>query len=139
MIERPKITVVPMTDMVIKAVEDMAKEQGLKSNKFYNRRRELLIPIDLLKGVREENQNENKNFGEPILDGNDPHQGNLPPPEETNVPGKLLSDEGTLEPDDGIDDDELADLLEDGRVNDEVYLEKGDDGELYYVEPSVEG
>ena len=50
-INGPKFTPVVMTEMVIKRVEQMAKEQGLKSCKFYDRKRNLLLPDDLLEEV----------------------------------------------------------------------------------------
>ena len=50
-INRPKFTPVIMTEMVIKRVEDMAKDQGLKSCKCYNRKWELLLADDLLEEV----------------------------------------------------------------------------------------
>ena len=50
-INRPKFTPVVMTEMVIRRVENMAKEQGLKSCKFYNRQRNLLLADDLLEEV----------------------------------------------------------------------------------------
>ena len=50
-IERLKVMSLPITDIVIAAVNSMAKEQGLKGHKFYNCKRELLTPVDLLEGV----------------------------------------------------------------------------------------
>ena len=50
-INRPKFTPVVMTEMVIKRVEQMAKEQGLKSCKFFDRKRNLLLPDDLQEEV----------------------------------------------------------------------------------------
>ena len=64
-INRPKFTPVVMTDMVVKRVESMAKEQGLKNCKFFNRKREILLADDLLEEVEgqqnvvPENENEN--------------------------------------------------------------------------------
>ena len=42
-----------MTNLVKERVEDMARRQGLKSMKFYNRKRHEMIftPVDLLEGV----------------------------------------------------------------------------------------
>ena len=51
---RPKWTPCRITNMVVKRVEDLAKEQGLSSCKFYNRKRQptVMRPIDLqLQGV----------------------------------------------------------------------------------------
>ena len=38
-ITRPKVTVIPISDIVIKRVEEMATEQGIKTLKFLNRKK----------------------------------------------------------------------------------------------------
>ena len=50
-ITRPKIVPVVMTEMVIRRVKDMAKEQGLHSMKFFDRKHDLLKANDLLEEV----------------------------------------------------------------------------------------
>ena len=135
-IERPKCDLVVMTDLVVKRVEEMAKEQGLKSNKFFNRKREPLTPIDLLEGVADEEGESQDVSDEVIIDGGDPYQADLPSPVDPD-PGGLLSDEDTLDPDDMIDDDEVAEILDDNIRNDGIPMEVDEDGNLYYVEEAV--
>ena len=52
-VTRPKWTPCRMIKQVIKQVEDLAAAQGITSLKFYNRKREHMIPTpnDLLEGV----------------------------------------------------------------------------------------
>ena len=47
----PRVTKVPITDIVIKTVEDMAKRQGLKTLKFQNRKGEVYHDESLIAGV----------------------------------------------------------------------------------------
>lgn len=143
-VTRPKVTPVTMTDMVISRVEEMAVEQGLKSMKFFNRKRELtLTAADLLEGVGGQ-QNvdedvENQNFDEFIDDDNE-HGADLPQPEDVSPPGGLLDgDDVELEDVKEIDGGELADLLDDEDRDGGIQMECGPDGKLYYVEsPEVD-
>ena len=52
-VTRPKWTPCKMTKLVIRQVEELARKQGIKSLKFYNRKRERMVPtpIDLIEGV----------------------------------------------------------------------------------------
>ena len=47
----PRVTKVPITDIVIKTVEDMAKRQGFKTLKFQNRKGEVYHDESLIAGV----------------------------------------------------------------------------------------
>ena len=38
-----------------------------------------------------------------------------------------------------VDEEEIAKTLHDSKRNDKVYLEQDDNGDLYYVEPSIDG
>ena len=51
MIDKPEMVEVKLTDVVAKMVDELAREQGPKSNKFYNRCHEELTLADFLKGV----------------------------------------------------------------------------------------
>ena len=75
-VERPKVVKVTMTNLVIKAVNDIVKGNGLKSHKFFNRKRELITYGDLLEGVSGKEKNKSENLV--LNDGGDPHQGHLP-------------------------------------------------------------
>ena len=73
-IARPKVHKMKMTRFVVKRVEEMARKQGLKSMKFFDRKRNQIIlnPIDLLKGVQDgDEQHEDEQQNEEILDEND--------------------------------------------------------------------
>ena len=63
-IPRPKVTVIPVTDTIITRVEEMAREQGIKTLKFLNRKKQQLFnDIDLTAGVvhdNEEDENEDE-------------------------------------------------------------------------------
>jgi hypothetical protein len=50
-ITRPRITEIPVTPIVINAVETMAKCQGFKSLKFANQNRIIFTPADWIAGV----------------------------------------------------------------------------------------
>ena len=47
----PRVTKLPITDIVIKTVEDMAKRQGFKTLKFQNRKGEVYHDESLIAGV----------------------------------------------------------------------------------------
>ena len=127
---RPKITPMVMTNLVKNHVEDMARKQGLKSMKFYNRKRQEMVftPIDLLEGV--------DNQSKEILEDEDMKHGNyLPPPvEDSDLPGGVLDSDDNLDVDEDIDEEEVADLLDDsqrhGKLSQEELVEEPD-GKVY--------
>ena len=124
-----------MTEMVIKRVENMVKEQKLKSCKFYDRRRNLLLADDLLEevgGVQNVPENENENLL--VDDAEDPHSVYLPNPDpevEENLSGELSVDEI-------IDEQEVADLLDDAEENNGQLMELDEEGDLFQVEDPEE-
>ena len=57
-ITRPKVTAIPVTDLIIEKVEAMATEQGIKSLKFFDRKKKQLYnDTDLSAGVNHNNNN----------------------------------------------------------------------------------
>ena len=60
-ITRPKVRVIPVTDTIITRVKEMANEQGIKTVKFLNRKRQQLFNnIGLTAGVVHEHEEHNK-------------------------------------------------------------------------------
>ncbi|MGC9260522.1 MAG: hypothetical protein ACP5I8_10685, partial [Phycisphaerae bacterium] len=57
LITRPRVVEIPITNLVIKAVEAMAEEQGIKSLKLQNRRKTIFYPADWIAGVDYMNEN----------------------------------------------------------------------------------
>ena len=51
LITRPKVWAMPVTDLVIKAVEAMAKKDGIKSLKLTNHNKTIIYPSDWIAGV----------------------------------------------------------------------------------------
>ena len=51
LLSTPKITKLPLTDVVVKTVENMASSQSFKSLKFQNRRGEPIYDVSLIAGV----------------------------------------------------------------------------------------
>ena len=125
-ITRPKVHEMKMTCLVVKRVEEMARKQGLKSMKFFDRKRNQIIfnPIDLLKGVQEQNeQQEDK-----ILEENDAEHGNnLPVPGDEDLfqPGELLDDQQDhiLDVDSDVDENEIAEILDDAKNYEDAQVE----------------
>ena len=50
-ITRPRVTEIPVTEVVLKAVEAMAEAQGIKSLKLKNRHKTVFYPANWLAGV----------------------------------------------------------------------------------------
>ena len=89
--------------MVISEVEELATQQGYKTLKFFNRKKEEMIleDIDLLTGLQEIRNH--------VVDGE-----YLDVPSGDQAPGGLLNGpDEDLKVDKGIDQEEVADLLED--------------------------
>ena len=106
-----------MTCLVANCVEEMAKGQGIKRMKFFNRKRQEMVlqPNDLLKGVGE-------NVITNIIKGSRNIRTNLPVTEDS---GRLLDGpEVSLDMDEEITDKEIADLLEDKKKQREQAQEK---------------
>ena len=64
MIRRPRVETCKMMRMVIDRVEELARRQGFKTLKYFNRKREemILTPADLLAGVGRGPQPAKTNF-----------------------------------------------------------------------------
>ena len=62
-ITRARATEIPVTPVVIKAVEDMAYRQGFKSLKFKNRNKVVFFDTDWIAGV-DYNQNNEDEYNE---------------------------------------------------------------------------
>ena len=99
----PKVDACAMTQMVVDRVELMAKNQGYKCLKFFNRKWEEIVlhPADLIAEVDgdvEVSANENtnfENFGDLPQEGDDD--------DDDHIPGLLLNPEEPLNVDDQID------------------------------------
>ena len=100
-ITRNKVWELPVTDMVIKAVETMAEEQGIKSLKLCGRNKIPLHPADWIAGV----------------DYEDPNQNEIEDDEEYN---DVLED--NYEYDEELDDDEAYDRIDQDEI-DEILAE----------------
>ncbi|MGC8553854.1 MAG: hypothetical protein ACP5O7_13515, partial [Phycisphaerae bacterium] len=61
LITRPRAVEIPITNLVIKAVEAMAEEQGIKSLKLQNHRKTVFYPANWIAGVDYMNENDNDN------------------------------------------------------------------------------
>ena len=111
-ITRPRVTLCKITSSVIASVEVRAKKDGVKSLKFFNRKREyiLLTPVDLRTGV-----------GENKIDNDYINSYQLPSSEDESFTSKSDS-----EMDSDMDDNEeyesfVKETLEDGeRINEEL-------------------
>ena len=97
-ITRRKVWVLPVTDLVIKAVERMAEKQGFKTLKFTGRHKNRILPADWIAGVDyqddqniEEDEDEDYNYDE----------------------NELEDDEYDEEDYDGLTQEEINDLVND--------------------------
>jgi hypothetical protein len=98
-ITRARVSQVSVTDMVIKAIEKIAKDQGFKSLKFKNRKGAIFHNADWIAGVDyDENIQQDNNKAYDDNENGDPEQ------------DKEIDKEY-----DRIDEDEIKDLIEDQR------------------------
>ena len=138
-IPRPRVEPVVMTESVKKRIEEMAEKQGVKSLKFLNRYREPLTPVDVAEenasGLSRHLSNTEDDELEFVDSESDEHSAYLPSPDDET--GGLLS-ESDSESEEEIDNDEVADLLQDAAMNDGIQLEVEDDGDMYYVENGID-
>ena len=76
-IKKPmRVWELPVTDLVINAVETMAESQGIKSLKLSNRNKTNIYPANWIAGVDYENQNDDedgddRDYEEEVVDEND--------------------------------------------------------------------
>ena len=120
-----KVTEVPVTEVVIKAVEEMAYKQGFKTLKFKNRRGDIFHDTDWIAGVEYDDvENQNDENEEEDEDYNDDEVGNDPEDED-------LGDEDEFDPNEL---DELKAEIED-EANPNEHPEDDDDEEPDEDEP----
>jgi hypothetical protein len=116
MITRNKIHERPLTDLVIRAIETMAEQQGIKTLKLTGRNKTQLYPADWIAGVEyEDEQNDENTTDNDDNDDNDvDYQDRIPDYTQDDE----LDDQQEYE---SIDQDEIDDLLaEPGGTNIEV-------------------
>jgi len=89
LITRQRVWEIPVTDVVIRAVEKMGEEQGIKSLKLQNRRRTIFYPSDWIAGVDYENPNNENNEDE-----------------DNDIEYEPPNDDDTVDDDDDLDDAE---------------------------------
>jgi hypothetical protein len=136
---------VPVTEFVIKAVEAMAEEQGIKTLKITGRNKQPLYPADWIAGVDyDTNQNQEEEDDETYEPGQEEFEEDDYDPIDQKEIDELLADDGNVPPrmqeeanpineddDDSDDDDEppplqeVPDLDSDDDSDDES--EAGDD------------
>lgn len=135
MITRPRVKEVPMTDMIIKAVERFGEKEGVRTLKFSARDGTPLEPADWIAGVDNENENNDNQGNESDAESvenqdndndpdNDPDDGDpvpalIPPPYDDN-------DEESMHEGEVLNREEIDDLSVEPRwvnpiaVNNEV-------------------
>ena len=126
-ITRPKFEKCKMTEAVIARVEQIAASEGIKSLKFYNRKRQVLVhqANDLLEGVERNVE---------ILSENE-SLNNLPPLVEDS-PGELSSESDSDE-EESLNQEEVSDLL--GEAIDRATRNEVDQEEVEEeIQPEVE-
>jgi hypothetical protein len=64
-ITRRNLTEIPVTDLVIQAVEDLALQQGVTTLKFTNNNRQNVYPADWMSGVEYEEPEDEERRGVP--------------------------------------------------------------------------
>ncbi|WP_288992819.1 polyprotein of Ty1/Copia retrotransposon [uncultured Marinobacter sp.] len=107
LITRNIVHEIPVTDVVIKAVETMAYQQGFKSLKFKNRNGIIYHDADWIAGVDYDDDEENEDNDEQYYDNED---------EEI---------EDQLEQYEQIDPDEIDDIIQDARQNTNPNVQQG--------------
>ncbi|MGC9176782.1 MAG: hypothetical protein ACP5F1_06890 [Thermoplasmata archaeon] len=105
LITLPRVVEIPITNLVIKAVESMAEEQGIKSLKLQNHRKTIFYPADWIAGVDYINENDDDND-----DNND------------NDNDETVTDENENEMDDTSDDAEQYDHVDQQEIE-ELFAE----------------
>jgi hypothetical protein len=115
-ITRARVTQIPVTDMVIKAIERIAKDQGFKTLQFKNRKGAIFHDADWIAGV-----DYNDNIPQDAEDDKTYDDDESEDPED---------DENINDEYDRIDEDELEDLIEDKskQTNPNQHLEDEEQG-----------
>ena len=118
-----KITTCKMTELVIKAVEKFASDQGFKSLKFFNRKKEEILfkDSDLFTGVGKEEQHDSDSDSE---NSDDPDDSESPDDfddsDESDDEGENESPEDNQSEE--IDEEEIQEIISDLQENDEQAL-----------------
>ena len=81
-----EVTKLPITDLLVKAVENLAYSQGFKSLKFQNRRGEPIYDVSLIAGVDYEANLDPPNAPDEVADDQDADK------EDQKGPENLLRD-----------------------------------------------
>ena len=103
-ITRARVTEIPVTPVVIKAVEDMAYRQGFKSLKFKNRNKVIFFDTDWIAGVDYQHENENE-------DENENNENDFDEVNDDDYEYEPQNDEELDEDFEDIDKEELAETL----------------------------
>jgi len=113
-ITRRRITEIPVTDLVIQAVENMAIEQGIHTLKITGRHTTPIYPADWIAGVEynQDNQNNQNNRDEDYID------------DEEQYIEQEIDDEELY---DRVDPTEIEDLIATGRDDEDA---QGDNDEI---------
>ena len=101
-----KVVELPMTEHVIRAVEKMAEEQGVKSLKITGRNKQLLHPAHWVAGVDYDNNNENQAENEEENDED------------------FIPDEETYPEDDDMVEEDYYDRIDQSEI-DEIFADSG--------------
>ena len=136
-----KVTKMQITDHVIKAVNALAEEQGIKSLKIESKNKVPIMPADWIAGVDTEEAQEENEANE--VDEDDPQDRDYQEPQNTRYEYERdINNEGKFE---AIDDDELAELLADehavdyrARDADELVSEVVDEEPVAEEQPNEE-
>ncbi|MGC9237926.1 MAG: hypothetical protein ACP5GF_13725, partial [Thiomonas sp.] len=111
LITRPRVVEIPITNLVIKAVEAMAEEQGIKSLKLQNRRKTIFYPANWIAGVDYMNDNDNDDYTNENDDDNDNDNDDV-----------FDNDENEIETDNTTDDAEQYDHVDQQEIE-EIFAE----------------
>jgi hypothetical protein len=114
-ITRARVTQIPVTDVVIKAIEQIAKDQGFKTLKFKNRKGAISHGADWIAGVDFDENIQQDTEDNKAYDDDE----NEDPEEAENIDNKY----------DWIDKDELEDLIEDEREQANPNQHREDEGQ----------
>jgi hypothetical protein len=116
-ITRARVTQIPVTNVVIKAIERIAKDQGFKTLKFKNQKGPIFHDADWITGVDYDDNTPQDAEDNEAYDDDE----NEDPEDDENIDDEY----------DRIDEDELEDLIEDEReqTNPNQHLEDEEQGE----------
>ena len=131
-ITRPRVRVLPATDLVIKRVEHLARKDGIKTLKFADRNGQVIRTTDFLAGVGTQNGDDTDEDDDDSYDSEEDED---------------YSDEEEDDDDDDDDDDdnhdrisrsEIDELFADDRRNREYYRSQHDHDGHHQIDNEVE-